>query len=128
MTTKRQPQYFLGGAKWGEYDKYDDFINGGFWEAGGKKWKDQCQSTVDKMQPGDRIAIKKKLGQGSPDIMIRALGIITFIDYQRGIVFVDWSVKNLKRKVPCKGVFSTLHGPYLKTGKDADWVNQSFCL
>ena len=125
---KRKPQYFLGGANWDGDDQYSDFIESGRWETGSDKKTRDCLPRLEQMRKGDRIAIKKMLGQGSPQIQIRAIGIIKSIDTHRGIVYVDWIRKGMKRKVDSSNAFSTLHGPYLNTGKHADWINQIFCL
>ena len=125
---KRKPQYFLGGAYWNNEDQYPDFIESGRWETGSDKKTRDCLPCLEQMQNGDRIAIKKMLGQGSSQIQIRAIGIIKLVDTDRGIVYVDWIRKGMKRKVDSSNAFSTLHGPYLNTGKHADWINQIFCL
>ena len=65
------------------------------------------------MRPGDRIAIKRMLGQGSPNIAIRALGVIKEIDdehQENKRVYVDWFVKDLEREVPGNGCFAAIHG------------------
>ncbi len=125
---KRKPQYFLGGAYWNNEDQYPDFIESGRWETGSDKKTRDCLPCLEQMRKGDRIAIKKMLGQGSSQIQIRAIGIIKLVDTHRGIVYVDWIRKGMKRKVDSSNAFSTLHGPYLNTGKHADWINQIFCL
>jgi hypothetical protein len=66
----------------------------------------------DQIQPGDRIAIKRMLGQGSSNIEIRALGIVTEIDQEDKRVYVRWAVSDLKRDVPAKGCFQSIHGPF----------------
>lgn len=125
---KGKPQYFLGGAYWDGEDQYPDFIESGRWETGSDKKTRDCLSLLEQMRKGDRIAIKKMLGQGSSQIQIRAIGIIKLVDTHRGIVYVDWIRKGMKRKVYSSNALSTLHGPYLNTGKHADWINQIFCL
>ena len=124
----RQPQYFLGGAYWDDEDQYPDFIESGRWESGWKPSEDKFMPIMKKMRKGDRIAIKKMLGQGSSQIQIRAIGMIKFIDTHRGIVYVNWIRTGMKRKVHSSNAFSTLHGPYVNIGKHADWINQIFCL
>lgn len=125
---KRQPQYFLGGANWDDEDQYSDFIESGRWETGSDEYTETCLPRLKKMRKGDRIAIKKMLGQGSSLIQIRAIGIIKSVDTKRGIVYVDWIRKGMKRNVDSSNAFAVLHGPYLNTGKHADWINQIFCL
>ena len=125
---KRKPRYFLGGANWDGDDQYPDFIESGRWETGSDRKTRDCLPRLEQMRKGDKIAIKKMLGQGSSQIQIRAIGRIKSIDIDRGIVYVDWICKGMKRKVDSSNAFSTLHGPYLNTGKHADWINQIFCL
>jgi hypothetical protein len=77
------------------------------------------------MQPGDRIAVKRMLGKGSPNIAIRALGIIREIDPIDHRVYVEWLVKDLSRQVPSKGAYKSIHGPYKA---DSPWTKRVFCL
>lgn len=79
----------------------------------------------DQIKPGDRIAIKKMLGKGSTEIEIRALGVVTELDFDDKKVYVDWLVKDLKRKVASGGAFKSIHGP-MKL--DDIWVKNIFCL
>ena len=68
------------------------------------------------MRAGDRIAIKRMLGYGSPNIAVRALGVIKEVDdeenEERTYVYVDWFEKDLEREVPSRGAFNAIHGPY----------------
>lgn len=133
MTTNNtQFQYYLAGAFWGRDDQYNDFITSGRWESGYKSGDDEfpkVESVLKQMRKGDRIAIKKKLGQGKSQIMIRAIGIIKSIDLERAIVYVDWIVTGMKRKVACKNVLATLHGPYYRTSQNhAEWIQEIFSL
>ena len=131
MAKRKLPfQYFLGGAFWSEDDVYPDFIATGRWETGSDEYTKKCLQKLEVMRPGDRFAIKKKLGKGSNKIQIRAIGIIKSIDLVRGIVYINWVRTGMKRKVDCKNVFATLHGPYSNkpSDKNADWINQIFCL
>jgi hypothetical protein len=128
VNRKRQPQYFLGGANWDGIDQCADFIESGRWETGSDEYTKVCLPRLKKMKKGDRLAIKKMLGQGSSFIQIRAIGIIKSVDIVRGIVYVDWVRKDMKRNVDSSNAFAVLHGPYLNTGKHADWINQIFCL
>ncbi len=68
--------YWVVGAMWhGHDDQSEKFIRRGYWFLGWDKGEQPAQDNrVDQMRPGDRIAIKKMLGQGSPNIAIRALG------------------------------------------------------
>lgn len=83
--------YWVVGAMWGgQDDQSEKFIRRGYWFLG---WDDKDQSSQanlrDQIQPGDRIAIKKMLGQGSPNISIRALGVVKEIDEEDKRVYVD---------------------------------------
>lgn len=134
---KQQPrrQYFLGGAMWdGIDDQYSNFIRRGFWQLGWGPKDDQYAPIIKQMEqirPGDRIAIKKRLGQGSSEIQIRAIGVIKDVDFTRGIVYVDWKLTGMKRKVHSRGCYATLHGPYTRQKNDpetTEWLEKIFCL
>ena len=123
MTT----QYWVVGAMWGgQDDQSEKFVRRGYWYLG---WSDDDQpdqaNLRDQMKPGDRIAIKRMLGQGSPNISIRALGVIKEIDDEDKRVYVDWFVKGLEREVPSKGAYKSIHGPY---AADDPWVKEVFYL
>ncbi len=78
---------------------------------------------IAQMKAGDRLAVKHMNGKGQSDITIVAIGIVNGIEER--VVYVDWVLKDLNRKVPSRGCFGTLHGPY--TYKNAG-VRQVFCL
>ena len=79
----------------------------------------------NKMKEGDRIAIKTMLGQGSPEIRIRAIGVIKEVDGEEGRVYVDWKLKGMKRVVPSKGCYGTIHGPFT-VENDSEWIGKVF--
>ncbi len=118
-------KYWVVGAMWGgQEDQSEKFIRRGYWFLG---WGDEEQPAQaklrDEMQPGDRIAIKKMLGQGSPNIAIRALGVIKEIDEEDKRVHVDRFVKSLEREVPSKGAYKSIHGPF---EANDPWVKEVF--
>lgn len=117
--------YWVVGAMWyGRDDQSPKFIRRGYWFLGYSDKDDPVQAKRrDQMKKGDRIAIKKMLGQGSPNIQIRALGVIKEIDDEDKRVYVDWLVKDLKRDVPSRGFYKSIHGPF--TGADS-WVKKVF--
>jgi hypothetical protein len=99
---------------WGGHeDQWEKFIRRGYWFLG---WGDDEQPSQaklrDQIRPGDRIAIKRMLGQGSPNIAVRALGVVKEIDHEDKRVYVDWFVKGLEREVPARGCFASIHGPF----------------
>jgi hypothetical protein len=121
------PRYWVVGAMWGGHDdQMDVFVRRGYWFLG---WKDRDQPSQaalrDQIRPGDRIAIKRMLGQGSPNIEIRALGIVKEIDSADKRVYVQWAVSDLSREVPSKGCFQSIHGPF---EQDDDWTRMAFQL
>lgn len=121
-------QYWLVGANWEGDDKYGTFIDRGYWEMGYyDKDKPEYAELRSQMQEGDRIAIKSMLGKGASEIKIRAIGIIKEVDGDDGRVYVKWMLKGMKRKVPSKGCYGTIHGPYSSVD-DSDWVGQVFRL
>ncbi len=132
VTHTRPRQYFIAGAFWnGTDDQYDRFIRCNIWQSGWDSKTDDYMYIIKQMKIGDRIAIKKGLGGGSSDMMIRAIGIIQGVDPDYGTAFVEWKVVNMKRKVPSHGCLKTLHGPFVKgqgQGPGTDWINQVFSL
>lgn len=117
--------YWVVGAMWGGRDDQSEiFIRRGYWFLG---WDDNDQPAQaklrDQIKAGDRIAIKRMLGQGSPNIAIRALGVVKEIDDEDKRVYVDWFVKGLEREVPSRGAYKSIHGPYTEND---DWVKEVF--
>lgn len=119
--------YWVVGAMWGgQEDQYEIFIRRGYWFLG---WSDEQQPAQaalrDKIQPGDRIAIKRMLGQGSKNIEIRALGTVKEIDPHDKRVYIHWVVSGLQRQVPAGGCFASIHsaGP-----AESDWARSVFQL
>lgn len=118
-------QYWVVGAMWGgQDDQSEKFIRRGYWFLGWDHDEQPAQARLrDQMKPGDRIAIKRMLGRGSPNIAVRALGVITEIDQDDKRVYVDWFVKGLEREVPSRGAYNSIHGPYTA---DDPWVKEVF--
>lgn len=119
--------YWLVGAMYdGSADQSVAFYRRGYWEMG---WNDADQPNFatkrDQIQPGDRIAVKSRRGQGSPTITIKGLGVVK--EVFEGKVFVDWKVTDLDREVPSKGCYGTIHGPY-SIADEAEWLQQVFRL
>ena len=119
--------YWVVGAMWsGHDDQSEPFVRRGYWFLG---WADQEQPNQaalrDQIKPGDRIAIKKMLGQGSPNIEIRALGIVREVDPDDKRVYVHWAATGLAREVPSKGCFASIHGPF---PKEDPWTQRVFQL
>lgn len=128
----KRRQHFLGGAMWnGKDDQYDRFIRCGIWQSGWTPETDEYAPIIAQIQPGDRIAIKKGLGQGNSETMIRAIGIVNDVDVASGTVYVNWILTGMKRKVHSHGCFKTIHGPYFKSNADreaSDWLNRIFSI
>ncbi len=129
--SKPSRQYFLAGAMWGKDDQFERFIQAGIWQNGWKLGEHpEYDSVIAQVRKNDCIAIKKGLGQGSSDIRIRAIGIVKSVDTELGIVFVDWILTTMNRKVNSGGCYKTIHGPYCK-GKDKEethWLEKIFSL
>ncbi len=92
------PNYWLVGAMYGGHDdQAPKFIRRGYWKLG---WTDEDKPNMarlrDQIEPGDRIAIKRMMGQGSADIRITALGVVTETDLEDGRVYVNWVADDLK--------------------------------
>jgi hypothetical protein len=127
---RKMPQYFVVGAAVGSgrYDKYDSFVSNGDWFFDWPKGKSPTQEKrLGKIETGDRIAIKRRLGAADKDIQIRATGIVTGIDKaDKRHVLVNWTAKGLNRMVRSKGCMATIHGPYLVDGKHGAWLKKVF--
>jgi len=106
----------------GNNDQSPKFLLRGYWCLG---WSETDQPDLAAKQRdiavGDRIAIKKMLGQGSPDIKINAIGIVT--DVEGKYVYVNWILRDMHRKVESKGCYGSIHGPY---AYDNDWIKEVF--
>ncbi len=126
MGNTSSTQYWIVGAMWGDEDKYPEFIRRGYWMLGWTEKEQPIQTELrDKVQSGDRIAIKKLLGQGNSEMEILALGIVKEVDLIDKRIYVNWVVPSLSRCVPSKGLFSAIHKPFLK---EDDWVRLVFQL
>lgn len=119
------PKYWIVGAMWeGLDDQSDVFLRRGYWFLG---WDDAEQPDQagrrDQIRPDDRIAIKRMLGQGEPNIEIRAIGIVREIDQQDNRIYVNWVLRDMNRVVPSQGCYASIHGPF--PPGDA-WTNEVF--
>jgi hypothetical protein len=122
-----EQQYWVVGAMW-EEDMFEKFIDRGYWQMGySDSEKPDYAALRAQIKEGDRIAIKSMLGQGSPEIKIRAIGIVREVDGEDGRVYTEWVLRALNRKVPSKGCYGTIHGPY-KTSVDHEWIGKVFII
>jgi hypothetical protein len=88
----------------------------------------------DQIQPGDRIAINKMLGQGSPNIAIKAIGEVKEIDEDDKRVYISWFVKGMSREVPSRGAYASIRSQKMMIGlkkffifgNKPKWHNQQF--
>jgi hypothetical protein len=133
--------YWLVGATWGGSENVlPQFVKRGYWycwdankfdneEFGaGNSIKNQ-QERFKQVQQGDRIAVKRLLGKGASEMAILAIGIVKDIDIAEWRIYVDWIISDIEdRNVPLKGCAASIHGPFIKSGKDEDWVQKVFCL
>lgn len=120
------PQYWLVGASWGGTDHQDArFVEQGIWVLG---WRRGSQAAkAGRMQPGDRIAIKRMKGKAQRGIRIRHLGVIRGVvrDTNRVVCTVDWVATDLNRDISeSRGCFQSVHGPFQRD----PWIEQIFCL
>jgi hypothetical protein len=129
-------KYWVVGAMFGgSDDAFDVFIKRGYWYC----WDPRAnisdelsilrqQEKVRQIEPGDRIAIKKMLGQGSSEIEIRSIGIVEDVDHDEWRIYVKWVEifgEGNRRLVAIKGAAASIHGPY---EYEEPWVQQIFCL
>jgi hypothetical protein len=119
------PQYWVVGASWrGREDQYEDFIRGGYWLLGwAEDEKPFLAARRDRIQPGDRIAVKKI--STHPNIEIRAIGIVRRVDPEDGRVYVRWVETDLHHLVRSRGCYQSIHGPY---DPNDEWVQEVFGL
>jgi len=131
-------KYWVVGAMWGgKEDALPMFIERGYWYCWdandfsnkkltvGNSIKVQ-QDRFRSVSQGDRIAVKRLLGQGSSDMSILAIGVVKAVDTVEWRIYVNWVLPEIKdRKVPLKGCTASIHGPFQN---DDPWVQQVFCL
>ena len=118
-------QYWLVGATWGDEEKADEFVENGIWMLG---WQDGFQrDKAEKMQKGDRIAIKRRTGSAADPLIIQHIGIIQGIvlGTNSAVCTVNWVANHVNREIAeSRGCIQSVHGPY---GHD-EWVEKIFCL
>ncbi|MDO5289071.1 MAG: glycyl-tRNA synthetase subunit alpha [Pseudomonadota bacterium] len=136
---KKQPGYWLVGATWGgRDDALPVFLMRGYWycwdlnevaaEDGGRGNSISVQQgRFREIRRGDRVAVKKMLGQGAKNMAILAVGTVKDVDLDEWRVYVDWvlDLREQERHVPLGGCTASIHGPY-EAGDP--WVHQVFCL
>lgn len=134
--------YWVVGAMWGgTEDVLGTFLKRGYcycWDPkgdpkvvsdsnsdAGNSVKSQRERFLN-IREGDRIAVKKMLGQGATEIEIRALGIVKAIDTEEWRAYVTWiTAETFSRKVAIKGCTASVHGPFQNTDP---WVREVFCI
>lgn len=119
-------KYWLVGASWGGVDHQDQlFVEQGMWMLG---CEDGAQpQRASKIQPRDRIAIKRMKGKGQTGIRILHLGIVkgVILDTNKVICTVNWVATDLNRDISeSRSCFQSVHGPF---EYDA-WIQKAFCL
>jgi len=112
---------------WGGHeDQYDASVRRGYWHLGWSNTEQpELAGTRDRMQPGDRLAIKRMLGLGSPEIKIRALGVLKELAPLDKRVYIHWAATGLTRRVAAKGCFASIHDPFVA---DEEWARRVFQL
>ena len=129
-------QYWVVGAGFREaehepYVPQDDwFVSNGVWMLGyAPGEKAIYDSRTQRMQVGDRIAIKRMMGQAQRTIRILHAGVIRDLfpveAVGRFVCSVNWVCTNLNRTVDYNGCGGSVHGPYTY---DDDWTRRVFCL
>ena len=132
------PSYWVVGATWaGKDDALPLFLKRGYWyclDWHGYLPKDEGlgnsisvqQDRFRKIKEGDRIAIKRLLGQGANEMAILAVGIVKDVDFDEWRIYVDWNeLQGLNRRVPVGGCMASIHGPFQS---DDPWICQIFCI
>jgi hypothetical protein len=128
--------WVVGAMLGGSDDVLDTFLKRGYWycwgpvgpassSAAGNSVQSQRERFL-KIEAGDRIAVKKMLGQGATEIEIRALGIVKEVDPGEWRAYVTWVTdEKFSRKVPINGCTASVHGPFKNTDS---WVQNVFCI
>jgi hypothetical protein len=112
----------------GRDDQAPKFIKHGYWLLG---WKEKdAHNQIGKrglIVAGDRIAIKRMMGQGASKILITALGIVTDVDKddKDRRVYVNWAATDLRRVVDAHGALQAISGPF---EPDNEWIREVFQL
>lgn len=126
--------YWLVGASWDGSDHQDkEFIENKIWVLGYQENESKQQyQKAQKIKKNDRIAIKRMMGKGSPEIKILHIGIVEgVVDYGNLVIcVVNWLVVNKNKTIESKGCFASIHGPY-KIGSSIEkdnWLNNIFSL
>ncbi len=121
--------YWVVGAMFGgQDDQLDMFVRRGYWycwDPGDPNIPPEVQARFPQIEVEDRIAVKQLLGRGSPEIEIRALGIVTDIDLTEWRVYVNWLLTGLERRVALHGCAASIHGPF---DYDDEWTRRVFCI
>lgn len=122
--------WVVGATYYAEGPQYERFINGGFWMLGWEKDDQPSQYLLaSKIKSGDRIAIKRMNGRGSPDITILAIGTVreVVLDNARIFCTVNWCDGVGERTVESKGCYASIHGPF-SMSDNSDWLQKIFWL
>ncbi|MDO4769222.1 MAG: hypothetical protein Q4A11_02480 [Brachymonas sp.] len=137
--TDKLPNYWVVGATWGgKDDALPRFLKRGYWycfdvnecladDAGLGNSISVQQERFREIKSGDRIAVKRLLGQGASEMDILAIGVVKDVDDGEWRIYIDWrfEFKKGERRVPLRGCTASVHGPYQL---DDAWVHQIFCI
>ncbi len=110
----------------GQSDQADMFIRRGYWHLGLRDESRPLQAKLrDKIKPGDGIAIKKMLGQGSPYSVIRALGVVKEVDKQDKKIYINWLELKKGKEIPSGIAGKSINGPFTE---NSSVVNEVFYI
>jgi hypothetical protein len=117
------PQYWVAGANVDDQNMVSDFIEHGFWFADAVG----SQQLIERIEVGDRIAIKRMLVQGATDVAVHAIGLVERVAQYRAMqfrmIYVKWLRITPERRVPFHGFAAALRGPFT----EADEIIQGIC-
>ena len=137
---KIMANYWVVGATMGDVKLDRDFVEQGVWVLG---WDDEDhpqRKLASRIQPGDRIAIKRRQGRGQRNILILHLGVVTSIPFRTlrkrvgpqtssFICTVNWVATDLDRDIADgKGCYKSIHGPFGPDPADLRWIQEVFYL
>lgn len=120
------PQYWVVGASWSGRDKYDDFVNDGYWQLhqSGRD-KPLYIRRFNQVRTADSIALKSTDGPGTGTLTIKAIGLVTDVDVDNCRLEVNWVRVGLERKMPLFGSMKAIEGPFAIAQRE-QWLNQIF--
>ena len=118
--------WLVGAREDGNVDRTAEFVEGGFWKSFVPEDKklDSERKLWSEAEPGDRIGIKRRLGNAGDGIKVTTTGTITSIDRDAKRLSVDWTEAEMENVVESRGCMATVCGPYGE--RERAWLAECF--